>query len=327
MPTERPRARPSVLVSRRLPPLVEAELAERFDVTRDEDDRPLDEARLADAVRTHDALLVTVTDRLTSAVLEARPRRAGIVASFGVGVNHVDLAAARRAGIVVTNTPDVLTEDTADVALALMLMAARRLGEGERLVRTGRWDGWRPTQHLGTSLGGRTLGIVGFGRIGRATARRAVALGMRVGYWGPRATDADGRATGARRCATLDALLETSDVVSLHCPATPATRHLVGAPQLARMKPGAILVNTARGDVVDEAALARALADRVIAAAGLDVYEREPRVHPALLALENVVLLPHLGSATVDTRVAMGRRAMANLVAWFAGREPGDRVA
>lgn len=320
--------RPRVLVTRRLPDAVERAVADRFDATLNRDDVPLDAAALAGALATHDALLVTVTDRLTRDVLQAAPRRARIVASFGVGVNHVDLAAAREAGLVVTNTPDVLTEDTADVALALVLMAARGLGAGERLVRAGRWDGWGPTRLLGSSLTGKTLGVVGFGRIGQATARRAVhGLGMRASYWGPRATDDAGAAVGATRAPSLDALLDQSDVVSLHCPATPETRHLIGARELARMRPTAILVNTARGDVVDEAALAAALASGTIAAAGLDVYEAEPRVHPGLVGLENVVLLPHLGSATRETREAMGLRALANLEAHFAGREPPDRVA
>lgn len=322
---------PSLLLTRRLPDAVERAAAARFEVTPNPNDAPLDAAALAEALRTHDALLVTVTDRLTREVLLATPRRARILASFGVGLNHVDLAAAREAGLVVTNTPDVLTEDTADLALALVLMAARRLGAGERLVRAGRWDGWGPTRLLGTSLGGRTLGIVGFGRIGRATARRArLGLGMRVIYWGPRpSADAESaaRALDAERAPSLEALLEGSDVVSLHCPATPETRHLIGARELSRMKPTAILVNTARGDVIDEAALARALADGTIAAAGLDVYEREPVVHPALIGLENVVLLPHLGSATLETRTAMGMRALANLEAFFAGDTPPDRVA
>jgi lactate dehydrogenase-like 2-hydroxyacid dehydrogenase len=327
-------SRPTVRVTRRLPGAVERALASRFDCTFNLDDAPLDAAALTQALRTHDALLATVTDRLTRDVLAAAPggaHRARIVASFGVGVNHVDLAAAREAGLVVTNTPDVLTDDTADLALALMLMAARGLGAGERLVRAGRWDGWGPTRLMGTSLGGKRLGIVGFGRIGQATARRAaLGLGMHVAYWGPRpsaAADVAAREIGAERSATLEALLASSDVVSLHCPATPETRHLVGARELALMPRSAILVNTARGDVVDEAALATALANGTIAAAGLDVYEAEPRVHPGLLSLENVVLLPHLGSATTETRVAMGMRALANLEAFFAGGSAPDRVA
>lgn len=320
-----------VLVTRRLPAAVERALAERFDTTPNTTDTPLDAAALADGMRTHDAILATVTDRLTSEVLSASPRRVRIVANFGVGVNHIALDAARSANIVVTNTPDVLTDDTADLALALMLMAARGLGAGERLVRAGRWDGWGPTRLMGTSLREKTLGIVGFGRIGEATARRAsLALGMRVTWWSPRtsaATDAAARDMGAARAPSLDELLATSDVVSLHCPATPETRHLIGARELARMKRSAILVNTARGDVVDEGALAAALRDGTIAAAGLDVYEREPVVHPALVGLENVVLLPHLGSATLETRVAMGMRVLANLEAFFRGEAPPDRVA
>jgi lactate dehydrogenase-like 2-hydroxyacid dehydrogenase len=329
-----PPPRPTVLVTRRLPAALEQRLAERFDLRLDPDDRPLGAEGLAAALCDADALLCTVTDRLTAAVFEAAAARGGrglrarLLANFGVGVNHVDLAAARAHGVAVTNTPGVLTEDTADVALALMLMAARRLGEGERELRAGQWAGWRPTHLLGRSLHGKTLGVVGFGRIGQATARRARhGLGMRVLYHNPSPRDEAARELGAERCATLEALLAASDVVSLHCPATPATRHLIDAAALARMRPGAILVNTARGDVVDEGALAAALAEGRLAAAGLDVYEGEPRVHPALLALENVVLLPHLGSATEETRRAMGERALANLEAFFDGRDPPDRVA
>ena len=324
--------RPVVIVTRRLPAPIEARLTARVDARLNADDRPPGAEELAAALRGADAVLCTVTDRFTAEVFAAAARdgapRARLLANFGVGVNHVDLAAARAHGVAVTNTPGVLTEDTADVALALMLMAARRLGEGERELRAGRWGGWRPTHLLGTSLAGKTLGVVGFGRIGQATARRArLGLGMRVLYVNPSPRDAAAVALGVERCETLQGLLAASDVVSLHCPATPATRHLIDAAALARMKRTAVLVNTARGDVVDEAALAEALRDGTIAAAGLDVYEGEPRVHPALLALENVVLLPHLGSATVETRRAMGERALANLVAFFEGREPPDRVA
>ena len=266
--------------------------------------------------------------RLTGDVIRAAaPLRTRVLANFGVGYNHIDVTAARECGLVVTNTPGVLTEDTADVALALILMAARRLGEGERLLRAGRWVGWAPTQLLGTSLGGKTLGIIGFGRIGRAVARRAhLGLGMRVRYVS-RSPRADAGDVGATPAPSLDALLAESDVVSVHAPATPETRHLIDAAALARMQPHAILVNTARGDLVDEAALVAALRSGTIAGAGLDVYEHEPRVHPDLLALENVVLLPHQGSGTEDTRRAMGERAVANLVAFFAGQEPPDRVA
>jgi lactate dehydrogenase-like 2-hydroxyacid dehydrogenase len=319
---------PVVLVTRRLPEPVEQALAARYDARLNAADAPLDAPALAAALRDADAVLCTVTDRVSAEVFAAaRPARARILANFGVGVNHVALDAARDAGVVVTNTPDVLTDDTADVAIALVLATLRRLGEGERELRAGRWTGWRPTHLMGRSLRGRTLGVVGMGRIGLAVAGKAIAaFGMRVVYHNPSPRPA-AEALGAERRASLDALLGESDVVSLHCPATPATRHLIDAAALARMRPGAVLVNTARGDVVDEAALVDALRGGRLAAAGLDVYEREPAVPAALLALDNVVLLPHLGSATVETRVAMGMRALANLDAFFAGREPPDRVA
>jgi lactate dehydrogenase-like 2-hydroxyacid dehydrogenase len=327
--------RPTVAVTRRLPTPVEARLHALAEARLNADDRPLDAEALADALATADVVLCTVTDRLDAAVFaeaarrgpDGRPR-ARLLANFGVGVNHIDRDAARAHGVVVTNTPGVLTDDTADVAIALMLMAARRLGEGEREVRAGRWAGWRPTHLLGTTLTGKSLGIVGFGRIGQAVARRAHhGFGLRVRYLNPSPKDAEAAAVGATRCDTLAELLAASDVVSLHCPATPATRHLIDAAALAHARPGAILVNTARGDVVDEAALADALRDGRLAAAGLDVHEHEPRVAPALLALENVVLLPHLGSATVETRRAMGERALDNVESFLAGREPPDRVA
>ncbi|MGZ8377091.1 MAG: 2-hydroxyacid dehydrogenase [Gemmatirosa sp.] len=323
--------RPIVAVTRRLPAPVEARLQARADARLNIDDRPLDADGLAEALATADAVLCTVTDRIDAAVFAEAARRgirARLLANFGVGVNHIDLDAARAHGVVVTNTPGVLTDDTADVAVALMLMAARRLGEGEREVRAGRWTGWRPTHLLGTTLTGRSIGIVGFGRIGQAVARRAHhGFAMRVRYLNPSPRAAEAVAVDATRCDTLADLLAASDVVSLHCPATPATRHLIDAAALAHVRPGAILVNTARGDVVDEAALADALRDGRLAAAGLDVHEHEPRVAPALLALENVVLLPHLGSATSETRRAMGDRALDNLEAFLDGREPPDRVA
>ncbi len=322
------RRSPVVVVTRRLPAAVEDELRSRWDVRIGDEDRPLQQVELAEAMREADAVVCTVTDRMPAELFEGPGRRARIVANFGVGVNNIALDAARRAGVVVTNTPGVLTDDTADLAVALMLAAARRVGEGERLVRTGGWEGWAPTQMLGTRVTGGTLGIVGYGRIGRATARRAhLGFGMRVLYnqRTPLPDGADDPA-GAEH-VPLDELLARSDVVSLHCPATPETHHLIDARRLALMQESAILVNTARGDVVDEAALAAALAAREIAAAGLDVYEREPAVHPALLELDNVVLLPHLGSATRQTREAMGRRVLANLDAFFAGIEPPDRVA
>lgn len=321
---------PTLYVTRRLPAPVEARLAARFAATRNATDAPPDVDALADALATHDALCCTVTDPLgaeTFARAAARPGgvRARLLANVGVGVNHIALDAARAHGVRVTNTPDVLTDDTADLAIALVLMTLRRLGEGERLVRAGAWTGWAPTHHLGRALRGRTLGVVGWGRIGRATAWRAhAAFGMRVAYHTPR--PAAHPVDWATPLPTLDALLGASDVVSLHCPATPATRHLLDARALAAMRPGAVLINTARGDVVDEDALVDALARGHLAGAGLDVHAHEPRVHPALVGREDVVLLPHLGSATVETRTAMGMKAAESLEAFFDGREPPDAV-
>jgi len=321
--------RPRVAVTRRLPEPVEAMLRERFDARLNADDRPRSTAELADAIRAADALLPTVTDRLTAEVLGAAPRRALIVANFGAGHDNIDLAAARANGIAVTNTPDVLTDSTADLAMALLLAVARRVGEGERHLRAGAWTGWRPTHMLGTGVTGKTLGIVGMGRIGRAVARRARGgFGMRILYWTPRPLeDPEIADLGAERLGTLDDLLGASDVVSLHAPSTPATRHLIDATRLGRMRRGAFLINTARGNLVDEAALVEALRAGTIAGAGLDVYEAEPELAPGLGELENAVLLPHLGSATTETRIAMGERAVENLVAFFDGRPPRDRVA
>lgn len=317
--------RPIVTVTRRLPAAVEAELHHEFDARVNADDFPFGPAELRRALESSDAILCTVTDRLDRATLGAPPVRARIAANFGVGFNHIDLAAARDLGLVVTNTPGVLTEATAELAVALMLMVARRVTEGERELRAGKWTGWRPTHLIGRTLAGRTLGIVGMGRIGRAVARRAAAgLGMKVIFHtrSPVATD---DALG-HRCDSLEALLREADVVSLHAPATPDTRRMIGARELRFMRRDAVLINTARGDLVDEEALADALIEGVLHGAGLDVYEHEPSVHPRLLRLDNVVLLPHLGSATAEARVGMGRRAIENLRAFFAGETPPDAV-
>jgi lactate dehydrogenase-like 2-hydroxyacid dehydrogenase len=320
-------AHPVVTVTRRLPESVEAALAERFDVRLNLDDRPLGAAGLREALATSDALHCTVTDRLDAAVLGVEPLHARLLANFGVGFEHIDLAAAQARGIAVTNTPGVLTEDTADLAIALMLMTARRLGEGERELRAGRWPGWHPMDHLGTRLSGKTLGIVGMGRIGRAVARRAVhGFGMRLLYASRTPLPAAEATALDAVHRELDQLCIEADVVSLHVPSSEATRHLMNARRLELMPRHAILINTARGDVVDEAALADALTRGTIAGAGLDVYAEEPRVAPGLLALQNVVLLPHLGSATVESRTAMGMRTFENLVAWSEGRALPDRV-
>jgi len=320
--------RATVVVTRRLPSEVEEELTRDFDAKLNRDDRPLGSTGLQDALRTADAVLCTVTDRIDAEVLSADPLRTRILANFGVGFNNIDINAAQSRGLTVTNTPDVLTEATADLAMTLLLMVSRRAGEGERHVRSGAWTGWRPTHMLGTQVSGKTLGLIGMGRIARAVARRAhQGFGMRILFHDPFPPSApEAAALGAEPRETAEQVLEESDFVSLHCPATPETHHLMNRERLARMRRSAFLINTARGDVVDEAALVDALADGTIAGAGLDVYEHEPQVRPELLGMENVVLLPHLGSATQETRVAMGRRALENLRLFFNGSAVRDRV-
>jgi glyoxylate reductase len=319
-------ARMRVLVRRRLPQGVEARIAAAFDAVLNPADCGMDRAALETALRHCDVLVPSVAEPVDAALIEAAPRLR-LIANFGVGVDNIDLAAARARGIAVTNTPGVLTEDTADIALALMLMAARRLGEAERTVRAGRWRGWGPTDQLGTSLTGKRLGIVGVGRIGQALARRARALGMTIDYHGHRPLPRDAEAAlGARFRPELDALLADADVVSLHVPYTPETHRLIDRRRIALLRGTAFLVNTARGGIVDEPALIEALQAGTIAGAGLDVYTDEPDIDPRLVALPNVVLLPHLGSATVETRTAMGMKVVENILAFAAGRELPDRV-
>ena len=315
-------------------------MAATFDARFNETDVPLDAAALSHALATSDALVSTLGDPLNGATLHAAaqlhaatlhgssvgPKK--LIAHFGVGYDNIDIAVARELGITVTNTPGVLTDDTADLAMLLMLATARRAGEGERELRAGHWSGWRPTHLLGTRVSGKTLGIVGFGRIGRALAARARdGFGMRVLAWSRSLTEKEATDAGVTHCASLEALLETSDFVSVHVPSTHHTRHLINAERLSRMRPGAFLINTARGDVVDEIALVTALRAHLIAGAGLDVFEGEPAVRPELAEFPNVVLLPHIGSATLETRTAMGMLAVDNLEAFFAGREVPNPVA
>nr|WP_295109237.1 D-glycerate dehydrogenase [uncultured Caulobacter sp.] len=317
--------KPKILISRSWPDAVQQRLAACYDVTLNAADTPMTITQLRAAMAEYDAVCPTVSDKMPAEVLAAPGARVRIIANYGVGFEHIDLEAAKAAGIVVTNTPDVLTDTTAELAVLLMLMTSRRAGEGERELREGRWVGWRPTHLLGQSLAGKTLGLVGYGRIARATAMRAkAALGMRIAYYSRRrATDGD----GATYYETLEGLAAASDVLSLHTPGGAETHHLVDAALLSRMKPTAILINTARGSVVNEVDLAQALTDGVIAGAGLDVYQGEPKVNPVLLAAPNTVLLPHLGSATLETRTAMGMRVADNLDAFFDGKPPHDRVA
>ena len=321
--------RPRILVTRRWPDAVERRLCALFDTTLNADDHRLSADELRAALRDHDAVLPTVSDRLDAGVLAVEAPRARILANYGVGYSHIDVDAARERGLVVTNTPGVLTDCTADLALTLMLMVARRAGEGERELRAGRWTGWRPTHLVGTRLSGKTLGIIGMGRIGIAVARRAQhGFGMQVVFFNRSPVAAEALAgLQATQLERVEDVLAQADFVSLHCPGGGANRHLIDAARLAVMKPGAFLINTARGDVVDEAALAAALQHGRLAGAGLDVFEAEPQIHPGLLALENVVLLPHLGSATRETREAMGMRVVDNLVAFFDGRRPPDQVS
>lgn len=316
--------RPKILLTRRWPDAVEARLAASYHVTRNESDVPMDAAALAAAMREHDALCPTVTDKITRDIILTEGRRARIIGNYGAGFEHIELDAAHESGVVVTNTPDVLTDATADIAMTLILMTTRRAGEGERELRAGEWTGWRPTHLLGRSSRGKLLGLVGYGRIARAVAERAKAFGMEIAVHSrSRAEDVP----EAAYHASLDSLLRVADVVSLHAPGGAATRHMIDAAALTTMKRDAVLVNTGRGTLIDEAALAQALKAGTIAAAGLDVYEREPAVEAALVDLPNAVLLPHLGSATLETREAMGMKVADNLDAFFAGREPFDRVA
>ena len=312
-----------VVVTRRLPASVESKLAKRFDAELNPDDCPFDKARLEDAIRRCDVLAPTVGDRINSRLIAEAGESLRLIANFGAGTDHIDLVAARARGIAVTNTPDVLTEDTADLVMALILMAPRRLGEGERILRAGRWRGWGPTDQLGASLTGMALGIVGLGRIGRAVARRARAFGMIVHYHNRRPVEGE----EARYWPDLDAMLREMDVVSLNAPYGPQTHHLIDRRRLGLMRSGAWLINAGRGGLVDEEALIEALAAGRIAGAGLDVYPNEPEVDPRLLELPNLVLLPHLGSATVESRTAMGEKVLANIIAFAEGREVPDRVA
>jgi len=320
-----------VVVTRKMPAAVEAEIAERYDALFNRTDVALAPEQLVQVLQQADIVITTVTDKWHPGIFDTTSIRTKLLANVGVGVNHIALESARRAGIAVSNTPDVVTDDTADVAIGLMLMIMRRLGEGERHLRSGAWGGLRPTFMLGRTLRGKTLGIVGYGRIGRAVARIAHdAFGMKILWHAPRDPRIDDPATAgpadAERVNTLEELLRRSDVVSLHCPATIETRHLINAQTLSLMPEHAYLINTARGDVVHEAALASALKERQIAGAGLDVYEFEPSVTAELMELENVVLVPHLGSATIETRTNMGLRALRNVDAFMAGEALPDRV-
>ena len=318
----------SVFVTRRWPQAAEDALADHFDVTFNEDDVPLSREALMDGFASHDIAAPTVSDSIDAGIVAAGAAgRCRLIANYGVGVNHIDLAAASASGMPVTNTPGVLTDATADIAMTLMLMLCRRAGEGERELRAGDWTGWRPTHLVGRALSGKTLGIIGMGRIGRAVAQRAhFGFGMDVVFQNRSPVD-DGAGVGARQLADVAAVCAASDFVSLHCAATPQTANIINADAIAAMRPGGYLINTARGDVVDETALAQALHSGAIGGAGLDVFQGEPAINPDLLSAPNTVLLPHLGSATEETRVAMGIKVLENALAFAGGETLPDKMA
>jgi glyoxylate reductase len=319
--------KPRVHVTRRLLPSVEARMAELFDVVTNDSDAPLGRDGLVAAMRDADVLVPTVTDRIDAAMLEEAGDRLGLIANFGAGIDHIDLSAARARKIIVTNTPGVFTDDTADLTMMLILSVPRRLGEGSRLVRDGAWTGWAPTAMLGRSIGGKRLAIVGMGRIGQAVAHRARAFGMEVVYHNRRQLPGSIETMfGARFEPDLDRLLAEADIISLHCPASAETHHLLDARRIALLKPGAFIINTARGDLIDENALIAALQAGKLGGAGLDVYAREPAVDPRLIALPSVITLPHLGSATVEGRAHAGEKVIANIRFWVDGHRPPDQV-
>ncbi len=319
---------PKIIVTRKWPTPVEERLKELYDVQLNESDVPMTADELKTALQTADALLPTVTDPITTEILGIPNKRCKIIGNFGVGYNNIDIETAKREGIVVTNTPHVLTDCTADIAMLLLLMSARRGSEGDRLVRNNEWKGWGPTHMLGQKVTGKTLGLIGFGRIAQAMAKKAhFGFGMKIICYAPHTPPPETlHEYDATYYPTVEEVLNQADFISLHCPGGAATRHLINEERLKLMKPTAHLINTARGDVVDSKALIKALKEGWIAGAGLDVFEGEPNINPGFRELDNVALLPHLGSATLETRMAMGNRVLSNIAAFFAGKQPEDRV-
>ena len=319
--------KPKVVVTRKLPDAVETRMRELFDTELKLDDAPMSAAELADATTRAEVLACTITDRLDAGLIGGAGEQLRIIANFGVGVDHIDVEAAHARGIIVTNTPGVLTEDTADLTMGLVLASARRVVEGANIVQAGEFHGWTPTWMMGRRLWGKRLGIVGMGRIGQALAKRARAFGLSIHYHNrkpvsPRIAEE----LEATYWESLDQMLARMDVVSVNCPHTPGTYHLLSARRLKLMQPHAFLVNTARGEIIDEAALAGMLERGELAGAGLDVYEHEPAVNPKLLKLPNVVLLPHMSSATIEGRIEMGEKVIINIRTWMDGHNPPDRV-
>ena len=328
MPEPRaPLERPRVIVTRHLVPEVEARMRELFDVVLNETDTPLTRDGLAAAMQDCDVLVPTVTDKIDADLIAGASPRLGLIANFGAGTEHIDLAAAAARKILVTNTPGVFTDDTADLAMAMIIGVPRRVREGTALVRRGEWTGWTPSGLLGRKLAGKVLGIIGMGRIGQAVAHRARAFGLEIAYYNrKRLPEALERMLGARYVPDVDTLMAESDILTLHCPLTEETRHLVNARRIALMKPGSSIINTARGEMIDQDALIAALESGHLAGAGLDVYPDEPNVDPRLIAHPNVMTLPHIGSATAEGREDSGHKVIANIRMWADGHRPPDQV-
>jgi glyoxylate reductase len=319
--------KPKVIVTRRLPDPVETRMRELFDTELNLDDTPLDREALIKAVQRADAIVPTITDHIDADLIAAAGDKLKLIANFGAGVDHIDVAAANERGIAVTNTPGVLTEDTADLTMALIMAVSRRIVEGANVVQAGEFTGWTPTWMMGRRVNGKRLGIIGMGRIGQAVARRAKAFGMQIHYHNRKpVSHVIAEELEATYWESLDQMLARMDIISVNCPHTPATYHLLSARRLKLLQPHAVVVNTARGGIIDEAALADLLAAGAIAGAGLDVFEFEPAINPKLLTQPNAVLLPHLGSATVEARIDMGEKVIINLKTWMDGHRPPDRV-
>jgi glyoxylate reductase len=322
-----PKERLSVVVTRRLPEPVEKRLSELFDAELRADDTPMTRSELTAAMRRADVLVPTVTDMIDAAMIAQAGDRLRLIANYGVGVDHIDVATARQRGVLVSNTPGVLTDDTADMTMALVLAVTRRIPEGLAIMQKGDWTGWAPTALLGGRVAGRRLGILGMGRIGQAVARRAAAFGMQIHYHNRRRLRPETEAElGATFWESLDQMIARMDVISINCPSTPSTFHLMNARRLKLMKPTAVIVNTSRGEVIDENALTRMLRAGEISGAGLDVYEHGTDINPRLRELPNVVLLPHMGSATVEGRIEMGEKVIINIKTFEDGHRPPDQV-
>ena len=319
--------RTKVVLTRRLPEPVETRLKELFDVTLRDHDTPMSRAELVDAVKTCDVLVPTITDKIDAGLLGQAGENLKLIANFGAGIDHIDVETARQRGILVSNTPDVVTEDTADMAIALLMAVVRKIPQGLQAMQSGEWTGWSPTAYLGGRLGGRRLGILGMGRIGQAVARRASAFGMQIHYHNRRRLRPEIEDTlGATYWESLDQMVARMDILTINCPHTPSTFHLMNARRLRLLKPSAVIVNTSRGEVIDENALTRMLRANELAGAGLDVYEHGTDINPRLRELENVVLLPHMGSATLEGRIEMGEKVIINIKTYADGHRPPDMV-